>query len=365
MKGPSNEDKEENMIPLFIVSNRSHTGKTFLALGLALNLIEQGYRVGYMKPLGKTPVKVGRDVFDADAVFIKEALLLADPLTVISPFVLSYETQNALFEGRLGDTEKHILDAFNAHGDKDFVIIGGAGDVFEGAALGIDAVSLIRKMKASVIAVDAWSGEGSLDTLCGISRLLNEQFIGGVINKVPLNALSHVQSRARSFIEKQGVPMLGVFQKDSLLESISIKHLNEILNGRVLCCEDKLDAFVENFSIGAMDVDSALSRFSRIPNKAVITGAHRSDIQLAAMETSTRCIILTGGLYTNDVVIGKAQSKGIPIISVADDTFTVVDRIESLMGKARIREEGKIKRAKELIAQEFDIKRLLKILKKN
>jgi len=124
----------------------------------------------------------------------------------------------------------------------------------------------------------------------------------------------------------------------------------------------RLDDFVENFSIGAMDVDSALSYFSRIPNKAVITGAHRSDIQLAAMETSTKCIILTGGLYTNDVVIGRAQSKGIPIISVAEDTFTAIDRIEATMGKARIREKGKIARAKELIETEFDMKGFLKII---
>ncbi|MFA5352972.1 MAG: cobyrinic acid a,c-diamide synthase, partial [Thermodesulfovibrionales bacterium] len=62
------------MIPIFIVSSRSYTGKTFLALGLSLRLAEEGYRVGYCKPLGKTPVKKGRDVFDADAVFIKEAL---------------------------------------------------------------------------------------------------------------------------------------------------------------------------------------------------------------------------------------------------------------------------------------------------
>ena len=43
--------------------------------------------------------------------------------------------------------------------------------------------------------------------------------------------------------------------------------------------------------IGAMDVDSALSYFRRTPNKAVITGAHRTDIQLVAMETLTKCIL--------------------------------------------------------------------------
>jgi BioD-like phosphotransacetylase family protein len=110
-------------------------------------------------------------------------------------------------------------------------------------------------------------------------------------------------------------------------------------------------------------VDSALAYFRRMQNKAVITGAHRSDIQLAAMETSTRCIILTGGLSANDVVIGKAQAKGIPIISVEDDTFTAIDKIEVRMGKTSIREKRKVERVKELMDVEFDIKRFLKSVK--
>lgn len=182
---------------------------------------------------------------------------------------------------------------------------------------------------------------------------------------MPQNAVAHAREKIKPFLEKSGIAIFGVFPKDSLLESIAIRQLVEILNGRVLCCEDRLDDLVENFSIGAMDVDSALSYFSRIPNKAVITGAHRSDIQLAAMETSTKCIILTGGLYTNDVVIGKAQSKGIPIISVAEDTFTAIDRIEAAMGKARIREKRKIERTKELINAEFDMERFLKAVMSN
>ncbi|MDA8215858.1 MAG: phosphotransacetylase family protein [Nitrospiraceae bacterium] len=348
------------MIPIFIASNRSHTGKTFLALGLALKLIEQGYKVGYIKPVGKTPVKKGRDIFDADAVFIKDVLSLPDSLNVISPFVFSYEEQNLLFEGKIKDVKKRIMDALESQKNKDFVIIGGAGDLFEGTALDIDALSLIKDVNAYTIMIELWRGDSSMDTIWGTSNLLGDRFIGGIVNKVPLNAFTHVKETVKPFLERKGITVLGVFPKDSLLESITIRQLIEILNGRVLCCEDRLDDFVENFSIGAMDVDSALSYFSRIPNKAVITGAHRSDIQLAAMETSTKCIILTGGLYTNDVVIGKAQTKGVPIISVAEDTFTVIDRIEATMGKARIREKGKIERAKEIIDKEFDMKRFLK-----
>ncbi|MEK6652682.1 MAG: phosphotransacetylase family protein [Nitrospirota bacterium] len=351
------------MIPIFIASTKSSSGKTFIALGLAIKLIGQGYKVGYIKPIGKTPVKKGTDVFDADAIFIKEALSLPDELDVISPFVLSYETQNLIFQGKVKDIRKQIMTAFKSLKNKDFVLVGGGADLFDGAILNINTLSLLEDMKAHALVVESWTGDVSADSLYGAAHILGERFMGGVINKVPVNSLNHVKDTVRPFLEKKGIKIFGVFQKDSVLESFTIRQLNDVLNGKVLCCEDRLDEFVENFSIGAMDVDSALSYFRRIPNKAVITGAHRSDIQLAAMETSTKCIILTGGLYTNDVVLGKAQSKGIPIISVTDDTFTTVNRIETILGKARIRGKGKIARAKELIDAEFDIKRFLKALK--
>lgn len=351
------------MIPIFIASTRSSSGKTFIALGLAMKLIEQGYKVGYIKPIGKTPVKKGPDVFDADAIFIKEALSLPDGLDVISPFVLSYETQNLIFQGKVKDTRKQIMTAFKSLKNKDFVLVGGGADLFDGAILNINTLSLLEDMKARALVVESWAGDVSADSLYGVSQLFGEKFLCGIINKVPANSADYVKKTVKPFLEKKGLKIFGIFKKDSILESFTIRQLNDVLNGKVLCCGDRLDEFVENFSIGAMDVDSALSYFRRIPNKAVITGAHRSDIQLAAMETSTKCIILTGGLYTNDVVIGKAQSKGIPIISVTEDTFTTVNRIETIMGKTRLRGKGKIARAKELIDTEFDIKRFLKALK--
>lgn len=351
------------MIPIFIVSNRSFTGKTFIALCLAMKLIGQGYKVGYIKPISKTPVKKGRDVFAADAVFMKEALTLPDPLNVISPFVLNYETQNLIFEGKITNPKAQIMSALDVQKDKDFVLVGGAGDLFEGASLDIDAISLIRDMNARALMVESWSGDVSTDVLLGGCRLIGERFIGGIINKVNINSLDYVKGTIKPFLESKGVRIFGIFQKDSLLESITIRQLTDTLNGRVLCCEDRLDELVENFSIGAMDVDSALNYFRKTPNKAVITGAYRSDIQLAAMETSTKCIILTGGLYTNDVVLGKAQSKGIPIISVNDDTFTVIDKIESIMGKARIMENEKIQRAERIFNAGFDMEGFLNSLK--
>jgi len=351
------------MIPIFIASNTGYTGKNFIAIGIVAKLLELGYSVGYMKPISKTPIKEGKDIFDADAIFIKKALSLPEPMNVISPFALSYETQIIQLKDKLKSANKRIMNAFNSMKDKDFLVISGPADLLEGSMLNIDALTLIKEMKAYVIMVEAWRGIISMDSIYGMHKLAGDRFIGGVFNKVPVNILSYVNESVRPYMEKRGTKIFGSFHKDKFLESVTIRHIIEALNGGILCGEDKLDEFIDSFMIGAMDVDNALRYFSKVPDKAVITGANRTDIQLAAIETSTKCIILTGGLYTNEFVLERACAKGVTIIAVQEDTFSTVDKIDNILSKTRIREQGKIDRVKELFNMEFDLDRLMKNLR--
>lgn len=100
------------MIPIFIISNRAFTGKNFFALGLALTLKYKDYNVGYMRPLGRIPIKKGDDIFDEEVFFIKEMLGLNDSLNVISPFVFTYETQYRLLSGEDLGIKERVKEAF-------------------------------------------------------------------------------------------------------------------------------------------------------------------------------------------------------------------------------------------------------------
>ncbi|GAB5046650.1 DRTGG domain-containing protein [Thermodesulfovibrio sp. TK110] len=348
------------MIPIFIISNRAFTGKNFFALGLALTLKERGFKVGYIRPLGRIPIKKGEEIFDEEAVFIKELLGLEEPLSVISPFVFTYETQYRLFEGADLKVKERVLNSFSKQSNKDFVLVVGPNNIFEGFALGIDSISLLKETDGRVIAIQHWDSELAMDDVFGIRHLTLDKFIGAVINKVPPEQFLHVKEKVIPFMEGKGIKVLGVFKKDKFLEAVTVRRLMEAVNGGLVCCENKLDEFVENLSIGAMDAETALSYFLRIPNKAVITGIHRTDIQIVAMETSTKCLILTGGMHANETVTGIARAKGIPIIVTPLDTFTAVDRMEKLMGKAVIREKDKAIRAKEVVSTEFDIEEFIR-----
>ncbi|MBM4082116.1 MAG: hypothetical protein FJ278_20590, partial [Planctomycetes bacterium] len=110
---------------------------------------------------------------------------------------------------------------------------------------------------------------------------------------------------------------------------------------------------------GAMNVDAALKHFHMVPNKAVITGGDRADIQLAALETSTKCLILTGDLYPNDIIIGRAEQAGVPIIVVRTDTAATLDICENLTGHISLH-SGKIQRVADVVERELDFPLLYK-----
>ncbi|MCX7988916.1 MAG: DRTGG domain-containing protein [Thermodesulfovibrio sp.] len=352
------------MIPIFIISNRPFTGKNFFAIGLALTLKEKGYSVGYMRPLGRVPIKKGDEIFDEEALFIRDMLGLDDPLNVISPFVFTYEAQYRLLNGENLGVKEKVKEAFLKQSKKDFVIVVGPNNIFEGYSLDIDSIRLTEETNGSIIAIQHWDSELAMDDIFGIKAISGDRFIGAVINKVPSEQFHYVKERVVPFMDGKGAKILGIFKKDKILESVTIRRLMEAINGGLVCCEDKLEEFVENLSIGAMDPETALSYFLRIPNKAVITGIHRTDIQIVAMETSTKCLILTGGMHVNETVTGIAKAKGIPIIVTALDTFTAVDRMEKLMGKAVIREKNKAMKAKEVVSNDFDLDEFLRRVKK-
>ncbi len=351
------------MKTLYILSHQPFAGKTLVTIGILNSLMEQGFSVGYIKPIGLTPQKRGESLFDTDAILIKELLNLKDPLEVISPFVVTYETIGYLKEGRLGNIKKKIGDALDSMRDRDFVILGGAGNIFTGSILGIDSLSLLEEFRSKALCVESFSGDPSLDNIAGLRRIIGKRFLGAVINRVPKQALSYVKENIRSYLDAEGIKIFGIFPRDEVLEALSVRDIVSLLNAKVLCGEDRLDELVEHFTVGAMDVDNALKYFRRISNKAVITGCHRSDIQLAAMETSTKVIILTGGTGANDVVIAKAISKGVPLIAVEYDTFTVVDKIEGMLGKSRIKEDRKLQRLKEIFKEEFNMEAFMEAIR--
>lgn len=346
------------MISLYIGSVRGFSGKSLVSLGLGKGLKERGLKVGYFKPLGTLAVKSQGKMVDEDALFASHYLELKEPLGLLSPVLFTSRLIKEALGRRKNLQDKVKRAFFKIAKDKDIVIVRGAGSLTKGTLVGLSGLELVRTLKAKALLIVRYESELVVEDIFWAGERLKKSLLGVIINDVPQNKAKYAEEKLLPYLEKQGITVFGVIPHDKILASVSVQELVERLGGRVLCREDKLEELVEDFSIGAMNVESALRHFRKKVRKAVITGGDRPDIQLAALETSTKCIILTGNLYPNAVVLGRADELGIPMILVAEDTLATVERIEDILGHLRIREEKKLEWAKRLLEEKVDLKNL-------
>jgi len=352
------------MATLYITSMETFSGKSALCVSLAKRLRRDGYRIGYMKPVS-TRARLAAGLADEDAEFFKQTFGLPDSLEDMIPVDITPRTLEAILRGEeTTDFVARLRSAYErvAQG-RDVVILEGGSNLREGYLIGLPTPQVGDLLGARELVVIKYNDDlQMLDDALTARVRLGESLIGVVLNAIPRQQMPFVQEAVKPALEARGVPVLAVLPQERLLLSVSVGDLAEFLSGKILCCADKADELVEHLMVGAMGVDSALTYFRRKPNKAVITGGDRPDIQLAALETSTKCLILTGNLSPSPIILGRAEEVGVPMILVRQDTLSAVEVIERFFGKTRFHLEKKVERFEELLEDRFDFARLYEAL---
>lgn len=349
---------------LYVASTSSFAGKTLVALALAKLWAREGVRVGYVKPLGKIPVAQGGRVVDEDASFLADELGLPGLPEDVCPVVVTQDLVMAAYRGEPLRLKERVLRAASEAGSRaDVLMLGGAANLRDGTFLGISPLALVSELDCKVLLVDSFSGEKSMDQILWAAGALKERFLGIVFNRVAAAQEPFLRETVLPYFAARNLRVFGAIPSDSVLDSVSVKTLAESLSAEVACGRERLDTLIERFCVGAMDVDSALRVFRRIPRKAVITGGHRADIQLAALETETRCLVLTGGVGPNELILARAREERVPILIVQEDTLFTVEKFENLMGRLRIREKEKILRGVNLVRERVDTAGILASLR--
>lgn len=350
---------------LYVASTSPFAGKTLVALALAKLWTREGVAVGYVKPLGKIPIVEGGTVIDEDASFLAAELGLPGPPEAVCPVVITQDLVMAAYRGEPLRLKERILDAASGVASRcDVLLLGGAANLRDGFFLGIPPLALVSALDSRVLLVDRFSGEESMDQILWAAGELRERLLGVVFNRVAKEQETFLRDTVLPYFAARNLRVFGALPSDAVLDSVSVRILSERLDAEVACGEEALDTMVERFCVGAMDADNALSVFRRIPRKAVVTGGHRPDIQLAALETDTCCLVLTGGVRPNELIVSRAKAKAVPILVVQEDTLYAVERFENLIGRLRIREKQKIERGVALFEANVDARAILETLRK-
>jgi len=344
------------MVALYVTSVDT-AGKTTVCAGIGKKSLDQGRKTSFMVPVQISDSSKPDDYEDIGS--IKEIFGLKESTEQLCPNCLSrQDLHKNLTDGLADFTQKLKQDYAKVSKGKEIVIMEGL------SGFGIDEVAtqasyaITEALDAKVIVLMRYSPTADREGIVKAGKKLGERLLGVVVNFVPEPKMAMARESAKFLFEKAGIKVLGVIPEVRSLLNISVKELVDFFGGEVLTAKDKMDEVVENIMLGAMSPDSGIDYFSRKTNKAAVIRSERADMQLAALETSTKCLIITGNGKPLQAVINQAEDKHVPIVVVKDDISKVIAGIEEILSKASLNTPKRLQKFESVLSQHLDFKSL-------
>ncbi|MGB3238620.1 MAG: phosphotransacetylase family protein [Geitlerinemataceae cyanobacterium] len=347
---------------LLIGSTEAYSGKSATILGITHQLQSRGIDFAYGKPLGTCLSESPTDDIEEDVRFIRDCLKLPPERVQSALFSLDPETINKRLRQEDQTDYYQFLVESPPIPDAELVLLEGPGTLEEGSLFELSLPQLAEAVDASVLLVARYHSVLLVDTILSAQKRLGDRLLGIVINDVPSDRLESVQTLIQPFLAHRGIPVLGLLPSSALLRSVSVGEIVQKLKAKVLCCRERMDLLVEGIRIGAMGVNLAVQYFNQAHNTAIVTGGDRADIQLAALETSAHCLILTGHLAPSPMVLSRAEEVEIPILSVDLDTLETVEILDRAFGQVRLHETIKVDYVRQMMSEHFNFEGLLEKL---
>ena len=330
------------MSVLYIAGTEQGAGVTALAAATARRLAEQGRNVSLVKPLRL--VDEGSPAGpDPDAEFYAKAT----PGSA-SPNGRPLEATAAQLAGDPGLVRRAAETVAALDGDGRSVIVDGLA---AGADTAEASAALAHALNARVIVAGRYQPSMTGEELRQACDGFGESLAGVVLNRVYRHRAHDATARLGPAIEAGGVRVLGAVPEDRRMLAPSVRDLAEHLDGEFLLFPERGDSLVEYVMTGGWFLDQGVHVFSRRDNKAVVVRGDRPDLQMAALETSTVCLVLTGGINPIQYVTYHAEQEETPLVQVPHSTLETLQRLHTVDQRVSVRHAEKVARYAELMAQ--------------
>jgi BioD-like phosphotransacetylase family protein len=348
------------MVNLYIAS-KENAGKTALCAGIGRKLLSQGKKIGYFRPvcISSGSALTG----NRELTFLKEALGLEETSEVIAPVNLSSPELWGILTNSPEDFNQRVKNNhLGVAKGKDVVIIEGLSGLAIDNVANLACYKIAETLDARVVILLRDSASLAPSDIARVAGELGQGFLGVVVNFVPQNGFEARKQKIADSFQKAGIKVLGILPEERALLGVSVKELADALGGEIITSPENAGELVENIMLGAMTPDSALYYFNRKKDKAAIIRGDRPDMQLAALQTPTRCLVLTGNTRPQANVVLEAEDKHVPIIIAPQDISGTVADVEKLLAASAFTGSGKLKKLEQMLDKYLDFKYLYSAL---
>ena len=339
------------MSVLYVTSDVPGAGKTAFCGALAQILASRGESVAILKPLAFG--KRSRQDHDQDffSRLVGHTISDAWPQVLSSPKNVNKELLENI-QRTVGEMAAQVKR----------VIVEGPSITEGNEDLSGVSRSLAQALNAHTVAVLRYTPQMSVDTLPPFGELFGPSMLGVVLNQVTRYKKREVQVKLipsletrRGISPRTAVRVLGAIPEDRRMLAVTVGQLVEHIDGRFVSGEDGGDKLVENIMIGGLVLEWGINYFGRFENKAVMVRGDRPDIQMAALDTPTSCLILTGGIDPTQYVNYESKEEEVPLVVVDLDTHQSATRLETLYERASVHHPAKLEVFQDLLASNVNL----------
>ncbi len=368
-------------------------GKTTVALGLLAALLDGGLNTGFIKPVGQRYAIVDGQPADEDAILMRSALGLADPLSAMSPVHIPRGFTKAYIRGEVTpDLAGRIRKSHTAIAKKhDLLLIEGTGHAGVGSVVGLSNAQVARMLRAPA-AIVAEAGVGRPIDEIVLNRALfarhGVDVVGAIVNKVDADAHPTLPDVLRDGLAKHGIELLGMLPYRPLLSNPTLSMLVEQVKGEILNQGEDLDRVIEHVAIGAMQPRHLMERIG--PGSLLIVPSDRTDVIHAIVaanrasregaarrgfftrrqqvfgrapddpeRTELAGLVLTGGYKPRPRDLEAIRQERLFAILVDMDTYEAASKVHDLLVKTHPADREKIELTRRLVSEQLDIDKVL------
>ncbi len=184
-----------------------------------------------------------------------------------------------------------------------------------------------------------------------LAASLGDRLVGSIAVAVDP---SRVEDIARS-LTNGGLRPLALLPEDRALAAPSVSELGTTLGARVLYSGENEHEIVEDVLIGPVYADPARPLFQRFASKAILAPFNKTDLHLAAIETSAACLVITGGREPSPYVIDRAGGEATTILLAEESTSATVAALADAWSGNRFRGQRKADAAYDLLKARLDL----------
>ena len=156
-------------------------------------------------------------------------------------------------------------------------------------------------------------------------------------------------------VEAAGTRVFGAIPEARRLLGVAVRDTAEHLGGRFLLGQEEGEGeLVEHFLVGGWLMDEGTRYFETRTDKAVVVRGDRPDLQMSALSTPTKVMVLTKGIEPIEYVLYEAREEEIPLMVVDQDTISAMEALGTIVESARFDHPEKLARMSELIDSHAD-----------